>query len=348
MGGTAGGTANGVLEQAVRTYWPNYSGIPEAGAKGWNNTTRFVKHEGSKYVLRVYETHREPDRILFEHEVLLHLAEAGLTFRTPVPQSGLDGSTLVQLEDGSGRYACLFGYIDGTRPADEDRRPLRAFGQAAGELSAALSRIETRLAPAYRPYYELEQAYPLCTPERVAAFGSGSGLPAGLSGVEPELGYLSAVYRGILQQTDKLRHLPHQLVHGDLNASNMLIRTGEPDTIEALLDFEFCTYDVRAMEAAVLLSGLPRWERGLPDPMALCGDGFRRHAPLEAAEIEAVPLLMRLRKVDVFLHFLTRYWEGTDGIEVLGEQILSLSGDLKRMDDEEAELLRRLTRILSN
>jgi len=50
--------------------------------------------------------------------------------------------------------------------------------------------------------------------------------------------------------------LPHQLIHGDLNASNAL--ADEAGRICAILDFEFVTYDLRVMEAAVFLSDMVR------------------------------------------------------------------------------------------
>ncbi|NGZ74424.1 phosphotransferase [Saccharibacillus alkalitolerans] len=324
---------------AVRRYWPDYEGTPEAGAKGWNNTTRYAEYDGKRFVLRIYETHRDPEKIRFEHEVLLRLADAGLPFRTPVPLRTAGGETIVGLEDGSGRYACLFPYIEGVRPADEDQRPLPSFGEAAAELSAALAGIRTELSPAYRPYYELAEAYPLCRPERVADFALRP--PAELTGAAEALRLLAEEYAEILSGLEYLRRLPHQLVHGDLNASNLLVGTDAPDRIEALLDFEFCTHDVRAMEAAVILSGLPDGE----EAVRRFGAGFFGRTRLEPEEIEAVPLLMRLRKVDVFLHFLTRYWEGTDGAGVLEEQARLLSEDLCRMRGGEDALQGLLAEI---
>ncbi len=339
--GRAGEAAPGVLEEAIRRYLPDYAGTPEAGAKGWNNTTRFVERGGKRYVLRVYETHREADRILFEHEVLLKLAEAGLPYRTPVPlrESGRAGQTLVRLEDGSGRYACLFAYIEGMRPADEDTRPMRAFGIAAGKLSRALAEIRPERAPAYRPYYELGEAYPLCGPERVREFCAEP--PAALAGVRAQLGLLAEAYAEILRELDHLRDLPHQWVHGDLNASNLLVDAEAPERIVALLDFEFCTRDTRAMDLAVILSGLPDDEEAVAEFL----QGFASELRLQAEEIEAIPLLMRLRKVDVFLHFLTRYLEGTDGPGVLEEQARSLADELTRMRGSEPFTVRSLNAL---
>jgi len=340
MAGKAGKAAAGVLENVVRQYLPRYAGTPQQGAKGWNNTTRFVDHDHERYVLRVYETHQEREKIEFEHAVLLALTEAELSFRTPVPLRTAKGETLVRLEDGSGRFACLFAYIEGLRPVDEDLRPLRAFGETAGELSASLALIDPGRQPAYRPYYELGEAYPLCKLERVS--GLAADPPSELRKAAPSLIRMAEAYAEILRELEHLRRLPHQLIHGDLNASNLLVRAGEPEIVEALLDFEFCTYDVRAMDAAVIFSGLPEGE----EPIRLFAEGFRKSVMLSEKEIDAIPLLMRLRKVDVFLHFLTRYWEGIDGWTVLEEQANSLSRDLERMRRNEPELKLLLTEVL--
>lgn len=40
---------------------------------------------------------------------------------------------------------------------------------------------------------------------------------------------------------------------------------------------------------------------------------------------------MLLRKVDVFLHFSTRYWEGTDEVSVLQEQVKLLAADVVQL-----------------
>ena len=59
---------------SLPTYWfPAQTWSMRVGAGGMNNTTRFVDVEGTSYVLRLYETHRDMDKIIFEHRVLLAL-----------------------------------------------------------------------------------------------------------------------------------------------------------------------------------------------------------------------------------------------------------------------------------
>ncbi len=61
---------------SLPTYWfPAQTWSMRVGAGGMNNTTRFVDVEGTSYVLRLYETHRDMDKIMFEHSVLLALDE---------------------------------------------------------------------------------------------------------------------------------------------------------------------------------------------------------------------------------------------------------------------------------
>jgi Ser/Thr protein kinase RdoA (MazF antagonist) len=128
-----------------------------------------------------------------------------------------------------------------------------------------------------------------------------------------------------------LRELPHQLIHGDINDSNLLAAKEEPSRIAAVLDFEFCTRDLRAMEPAVVVSGLLEADRSRDAVPALL-EGYARRVRLTLAEAEAIPRLVRLRKLDVFVHFLGRYLDGVDGDEALREQIVSAAEGLARLD----------------
>lgn len=57
------------------------------------------------------------------------------------------------------------------------------------------------------------------------------------------------------------------------------------------------------------------------------------------AEINAISELMMLRKIDVFLHFVSRYLEGTDEYQILHEQTKRLSADLIQLSAGTAEIL---------
>ncbi len=60
------------------------------------------------------------------------------------------------------------------------------------------------------------------------------------------------VYCELLPLTETFKTLPHQLIHGDINSSNLLM--DEDGMISRVLDFEFVTIDLRAMEIEICLS----------------------------------------------------------------------------------------------
>ncbi|WP_226002696.1 phosphotransferase enzyme family protein [Paenibacillus sp. BJ-4] len=316
------------MEAILRRHWPEWNGTLQKRSGGWNNTTYFVKGSGRNGVLRVYDTHRDRDKIEFEHAVLQALSKQSLSFRIPMPIPTITGETLAQPEKENGKYVCLFEYIEGKSPLEQDSSFAYSFGEAAGELSAVLAAFKLDMAPVYQPYYALQQSYPLCNQERVRELCQHP--PEPLKDLHDEMRWIGKVYEKIIDSLHTLEELPHQLVHGDLNASNLLVKNTNHSQVAALLDFEFCTLDVRVMEPAVILSGL----LGQPEETQAVRDfcrGFSRWVHLSYTEIDALPVLMLLRKVDIFLHFLSRFLEGTDQPHVLQEQVKQVSADLLQL-----------------
>ncbi|MGF7048051.1 Ser/Thr protein kinase RdoA (MazF antagonist) [Paenibacillus sp. DS2015] len=318
-----------MIAAMMTRYWPKWSGTLQEGAGGWNNTTYFIRNEVRSCVLRIYNTHRDREKIEFEHAVLESLQQVQLSFKVPTPVTTLAGETIVVIEDGSGRYACLFEYIEGVSPNNGNSILANSFGEATGELSIALAKIIPEVPPAYRPYYELHQAYPNCSREVVLDFCNNPS--TAFHDLHQDIQLLSTYYENICHSLAGLEELPQQLVHGDLNESNLLVHPDHVGQVTALLDFEFCTLDVRAMEPAVIISGLLGHEGEMVAVRRFCR-AFGSRVRLSPEEVTAIPLLMILRKVDVFLHFMSRFFNGTDEPDVLRQQVQSLSADLKQLE----------------
>lgn len=320
-----------MLNSILKHYAAEYNGEIKQGASGWNNTTYFIESRTRRSVLRIYETHQDREKIQFEHAVLEALGQRTLSFGIPLPVKTLAGETIVQTADGSGRYACMFEYMDGMRPEGDSETAAYSFGNAAGELVCVLAGVEPGVQPSYRPYYELAQSYPACTPEMVQQFCKQP--PAVFHDLRNALIYIADALTDITRQLDGLEQLPQQLVHGDLNYSNLLVNSDDPAQVVALLDFEFCTQDVRAMEPAVIISGLMgRGSERDQTAVKLFCQGFSSRIRLAREEVEAIPALMRLRHIDVFLHFMSRFFNGTDGPEVLRRQVQSIYADLRQLE----------------
>ncbi|WP_027084454.1 phosphotransferase [Cohnella panacarvi] len=322
-------SASALFDDVLEQYWPDGEWIVAEGKSGWNNTTRYVQAEGRRWVLRIYETHRDASKVAFEHALLRELKEMALPFDVPCPILARSGSTYVVTRDGTERLACVFPYLEGERPPEKDTQVAAAIGTAAAHLGMALAEVHRVARPQYPPYYELDQAHPLCTPDSVAAFCSAP--PEAFAAEAGRLGIIGQALGEIRGPLQRLRGLPHQLIHGDINHSNLL----GGQNITAVLDFEFVTWDLRVMELAVVIAGLLSESEGLSDSEDLSLieamlRGFGEKRRLSREEAEAIPVLVRLRKLDVFLHFLGRYWDGVDDASVLLAQLHSTERGLQR------------------
>ncbi|MFC4306550.1 phosphotransferase [Cohnella boryungensis] len=332
------------FDTILECYFPDGQWEIEQGHTGWNNTTRYINAEGRRWVLRIYETHKDERKVRYEHLLLTALNEMPLSFRVPCPARLPAGDTFIRLTDGSERLACLFAYIEGVRP-EEDVFNVVQLGTAAGELMQALAGLSLPESPVYPPYYEMDSAYPLCTPDSLAAFCGDP--PAELQGEKPELKLIEAEIRSFRTLLPRFRSLPHQLVHGDINASNALSTRETGGRIAAILDFEFCTWDLRAMEVAVLLSGFLNGESAMEKIESFL-QGAGQRVRMSPAELEAIPALIRLRALDVFLHFLNRYLEGIDGAAVIREQTLSVAEGIRKLDELREPLEQAVQRYLTS
>ncbi|MDF2790809.1 MAG: aminoglycoside phosphotransferase [Neobacillus sp.] len=306
------------IDEILAQYFPAGSWVTTVGQSGANNTTRFVRVESEQYVLRVYETHQDVDKVKYEHAILVALAEMPLPFSIPKPIQSMDGTTIVRTRDG--KIASLFRYLEGVNPAIDESAEIHSFGRTAGLLSASLAHVQTEQRPAYRPYYEIESTHPSCSLQDVLSFCKNP--PKEFSEQRSDLLVIHEQLTSFIEQVPTLRQLPHQLVHSDMNASNILVN--EDGMVSAVLDFEFVTNDLRVMELAVCLSDFIQPSEEATTTWAKINSflsGYGQSLLLTEAEIEAVPTLIQLRSLDVFIHFFGRYLDQVSSIDMVKEYI---------------------------
>lgn len=306
-----------IIDKVLTRLFPSGGWSVQTGASGMNNTTRFVMVQGQRYVLRIYETHRDASKVKYEHSILLALQEVSLPFRIPKPVRSPEGDTILRLEDG--KLAALFHFMEGVNPTFEELPQLYSFGRTTSQLTCALEKLTLDLAPAYRPYYEIENTHPFCPPQAVIDFCTKPS--SEFREQSPALLLIGQQLARFQEVVPKLKQLPHQLVHGDLNASNVLIDA--EGMISAVLDFEFITRDLRVMELAVCLSDLitaVTEEDLLWAKVEAFLAGYGSVLKLTSDEINAIPDLIQLRRLDVFVHFLGRYWDGVDEVHIVKDQ----------------------------
>ncbi|WP_342555402.1 phosphotransferase [Paenibacillus sp. FSL R7-0652] len=330
-------------------------------SKGGMNNTTFVLHTSdADYIMRQYETHNDQVKIAFEHGVLTALSDTAFELDVPKPVISLsNGSettdqvptgnqemykenkkTYQVIRDhntGATKIVTLFRYLEGVNPVWDSPGQLLQLGRAAGQLSSALARLELALEPVYPPYYRIDEAYPLCTPVHLLELCASP--PQMLAACSGELEQLRHELPGLFEALRGMEQLPHQLVHGDVNASNVLFdREGNPS---AILDFEFATWDLRVMELAVPMSDMLTMDKSedwMWQAQASLIRGFREKVGLAGEELKAIPQLILLRSLDVVMHFISRMMEGTDEPGVAVQQIVKLKQRIDWMRQHEDRL----------
>jgi Ser/Thr protein kinase RdoA (MazF antagonist) len=269
-------------------------------------------------------------KVLFEHSILAKLKGQQLSFSIPETIPSRSGAAFVKLS--SGASACLFKAIRGGLPK---LSKMRDIGFCAGELSRAMSKITKadvpRACPTF-PYHDIYKVHRAVTRDlffeqlKSSAFDDwrvfADEVENDLEQVESSIG----LYHG---------SLPWSFIHGDLHYDNILV---DEAGVTGLLDFEFSALDWRAMELAICLSKYC----SEPDPMVYFEqfvDGFAVHGELSKAEIEAVPILIRLRILSNVVYFVGRALAGEDLLSTLTSRIETYCKRLRWLKTNEAEIV---------
>lgn len=292
---------------------PPCLGIEERDS-GMNNTTRYARFPGEQVrVLRIYENHRSTEKLAAEHGLLLLLAEQQLPFAVPCPLRTRQGGTWTIAPDG--KLAALFTYLSGAKPAPDQHHLAYAYGRATGQLTQAMAGLRLQAAPAYPPYDELLGGD---TTEAAESARRLYHATPGLASLAGEANFLLDTLASLSSRAESIRRLARQWIHGDVSHANVLMDGGN---VSAVLDFEFATHDLRAMELAVCLAEQLSAPGGLSRRVVLeMLTGYRQASQLAADELACLPELLQLRKLDVFLHFLNRYEAGLDPAAILLDQ----------------------------
>jgi homoserine kinase type II len=323
-------------------------------AHGTNNVVQRVETPAGSYVLRVYSNRADLDRLSFEHAILARLAALELPFAVPAPlptttgdlfahvapdtavwesscgladfspqESACAGSSVPralpgQYEDGL-MLATLTHLIPGAHPRRDDLAQAEAAGAALGLLDATLAHLtppNPEEGVSWRSYGDLAHCHPL-VPDPSAAIRE---LPL----ADDARTRLLERYAWLTERTPGVyASLPRQLVHEDCGPDNMLL---EGARVTGVLDFEFCTRDVRVMDLTVALSWWPVARFGSGDEWPIIravAGGYARHTHLAAQEITAMPMLFELRAYTSLIHRLGRYRQGLSPLDHVTERALA-------------------------
>ncbi|MBB3110316.1 homoserine kinase type II [Paenibacillus phyllosphaerae] len=286
----------------------------EKEESGMNNTTMMIYAANERYVLRIYDNHQDEGVVQVEHQVLQALARSDMPIQVPKPVANKQGLTVSTAPDG--KLAALYHYIEGHRPTVDNLHHVAGLGQAAGSVAKVLQHVTIQADPLYDPYYRCETTHAAMAADVLKALCRTHALTEGqLAGVETMLTHRAR----LAKLTPQIEKLPHQWIHGDIVFTNSV---AQGDRVVGLLDFEFTTVDVRVMEVAVVLAEFPSEDSQLAlQRIDTFCSGYGSQMRLTREELELLPALIKLRMMDVFLHFAGRLSEGLDDAHVWAHQI---------------------------
>lgn len=318
-GGVCGEAKRHVDVDELRDLWPlGGSWVLHPTESGTNNVSYVVETPAGRSYLRVYQNTADEDRLRYEHALLLQLRDVGLSFAVPAPRPTRTGVTYARLQSAGGALVALCPLIPGRHPARQDPREAGLCGAALGELDAALARIALAKAPgAPSSFTDLAHIHPLMPAPGV--------LPPELPVAHDIRLRLQEIVAALVKDLPTLvAALPQQIIHGDYGASNILVDEGQ---VRGVLDFEFASPDARVIDFAVGLTMFIAygWDSGTH--LALGGAfsaAYLAACPLEAAEVAAVPLLMRFYRTVSLIHRAGRYRQGLADAAEVTERVAAL------------------------
>lgn len=241
-----------------------------------------------RYVLRSSHRSRSLASLTFEHRLLCYLAGRGFPVIAPLPSR--DMKTWVALD---GRLWTLCRYAEGE------------------QLNRAHPSHLTGAARALAVYHRIARGFECSDEQRAGTrnvvhwlettIGTSERLrPAAQPEIEEARTYLVESLDCLSRALASLdiAHLSKVVIHGDFSRRNILFKQ---DQVLAVLDFDGCHFEIRAMDLAIALKNMCRG----PDKhsqldmakVSAFTAAYKAEEPLTDSELAAIPTLLQAHRL---------------------------------------------------
>lgn len=260
-------------------------------AEGVENTNFLLVTEKGRYILTLYEKRVNKDDLPFFLDLIDHLASGGITCPTPLHDK--KGNSL---KTCAGRPAALFTFLDGMSV----RRPTAHHCGALGEAMARFHNCGKSFKGQRENSFSIQGMRNFYH----GINGDINSIEQGLSElIEEEITALEAAWP---------QDLPKGIVHADLFPDNVFFLGNE---ISGLIDFYFACTDFLSLDLAITLNA---WcfEQDHSFNVTKAGRllaGYHQIRAIEAAEIEALPIIARASALRFLLTRTHDWLLPTDG-----------------------------------
>ncbi len=317
----------------LRNFWP----IPEPWSitpipQGVNNLTQVIETPAVSYILRSYRRDRSLEQIRYELSVLKSLQGRNLPFQVPVPIPTITGELFAVLSE---TVVSLSSRLSGSPPSGNHLEQTFAAGGALAKLGKALVELQVENTSQAAPF-------PLS-----GEFEAWAGISINPTDLLQGLTLAKEEQEQILTFIEEMRilapslyqTLPQQIIHRDYDQSNILM---EGNSVTGILDFEFCGPDLRILDLTYALSQWPSglWNTGKEWAVIdAFGQGYCGQQRLTVAELDALPLIFRLRATTGLFFHGGRLAQGVEAPEEFLERIREILATETWLRLHTAELL---------
>lgn len=262
-------------------------------AEGVENTNFFLETTQNNFILTLYEKRVNPDDLPFFLELMQMLVQKSLPTAGPI--AARDGSLLQEL---NGRPAALIQFLSGNSHEDPSPDDCAALGESLASLHLA-----TTSYPAKRENSLGVEGWRAliddCTNQ------SDRYEPGICQKLKAEQNFLEANW----PNDDDL---PFGVIHADLFPDNVLFTEGK---VTGIIDFYFACSDFYAYDLAICLNA---WcfdadHNIAPAKVRAMMDAYQATRPLNAAEMDLLPLLCRGASFRFLLTRLFDWLNQTEG-----------------------------------
>lgn len=244
---------------------------------------RLDTDDGRKFVLKVYnrgEGHEERD---LQYK-LMALAKRQSEIEIPHIHPTLTGELEAYVTiDGFAHAAVLMTRLDGIAPESAASAGFRyALGRAAGALASTLDGFDHVAASRELLWNQMLLPKLAGMADLIEDAGRRRWIVDHISRFEAEI-------------APRASQLPNQIIHNDLNPSNILVHPHRSHQILGIIDFGDAVRAPRINELAVSASYFLKPGDGLVDSLSAIVEGYETFVRLSDEEIALLPDLIRTR-----------------------------------------------------
>ncbi len=295
---------NNLIKELILYYFNETNVNIEEVPYGLTNYSKVFLVNNEKYIARIYDKYsKNLEKLKFEIELTTFLEQQNLSFKVPKFLIANTGEKYVKLSNG--QFGSVMNFIEGEVPNITQRSDLKEYGRVVGELSLAFKEFNSTVYSQKIKFYDIYNLHPLSNEKSITQFLNQ--LPFGIE--DSYLSILKKSINDIQRKTHILESLPEQIIHHDMLVFNLLI-DNKTRKMKGVLDFDFASYDIRALELAICINHILQFSDSSNVNLELFLDEYSQYMTLTSEEINSIPQLMKMYYVALICIYIGQYYSG--------------------------------------